>query len=37
MREQVVDWAQGKNGLHAATTGAMTRKVRTWEQYRRSR
>jgi peptidoglycan hydrolase-like protein with peptidoglycan-binding domain len=36
-REQIVDWAQRKNGLHAATTGRMTRRLRTWEQFKRSR
>ena len=37
MREQVVDWAQGKDGLSGATTGEMTRRLRTWEQFKRSR
>jgi peptidoglycan hydrolase-like protein with peptidoglycan-binding domain len=37
MREQVVGFAQGKDGLNGATTGAMTRKLRTWEQFKRSR
>jgi peptidoglycan hydrolase-like protein with peptidoglycan-binding domain len=36
-REQVVGFAQGKDGLNGATTGAMTRKLRTWEQFKRSR
>jgi len=35
MREQVVAWAQRKSGLNGATTGRMTRKLRTWERYRR--
>lgn len=33
-REQIVDFAQGKNGLNGATTGRMTRPLRTWEQYK---
>jgi peptidoglycan hydrolase-like protein with peptidoglycan-binding domain len=37
MREQVVGFAQGKDGLNGATTGAMTRRLRTWEQFKRSR
>ena len=37
MREQVVGFAQGKDGLNGATTGEMTRKLRTWEQFKRSR
>jgi peptidoglycan hydrolase-like protein with peptidoglycan-binding domain len=37
MREQVVGWAQGKDGLNGATTGEMTRRLRTWEQFKRSR
>jgi peptidoglycan hydrolase-like protein with peptidoglycan-binding domain len=36
MREQVVAWAQRKDGLNGATAGRMTRKLHTWEQYRRS-
>jgi len=36
-REQVVGWAQGKSGLNGATTGKMTRRIRTWEQFKRSR
>jgi peptidoglycan hydrolase-like protein with peptidoglycan-binding domain len=36
MREQVVDWAQGKNGLHTAVTGPMTRPLMTWERYKRT-
>lgn len=36
MREQVVDWAQGKNGLHGAVTGPMTRPLMTWERYKRT-
>lgn len=35
MREQVVDWAQGKDGLNGAVAGPMTRKLRTWEGYQR--
>ena len=37
MREQVVGFAQGKDGLNGATTGEMTRRLRTWEQFKRSR
>ena len=37
MQEQVVAWAQKKNGLNGATTGPMKRKLRTWEQFKRSR
>jgi peptidoglycan hydrolase-like protein with peptidoglycan-binding domain len=37
MREQIVAWSQRKNGLNAATTGPQTRKLRTWEQFKRSR
>jgi hypothetical protein len=36
-REQVVAWAQHKNGLNGATTGPMTRRLQTWERYKRSR
>jgi len=36
-REQVVGWAQKKNGLNGATSGEMKRKLRTWEQFKRSR
>jgi hypothetical protein len=36
-REQIVGWAQGKDGLNGATTGKMTRRLRTWEQFKRSR
>jgi peptidoglycan hydrolase-like protein with peptidoglycan-binding domain len=36
-REQIVGWAQGKDGLNGATTGSMTRRIRTWEQFKRSR
>jgi hypothetical protein len=36
MREQVVGWAQKKDGLNGAVTGPMKRKLRTWEQYRRA-
>ena len=36
MREQVVGWAQRKNGLNAAVTGKMKRRLQTWERYRRS-
>ena len=36
MREQVVDWAQRKNGLHTAVTGPMTRPLMTWERYKRT-
>jgi peptidoglycan hydrolase-like protein with peptidoglycan-binding domain len=36
MREQVVDWAQGENGEHAAVVGAMTRPLMTWERYKRT-
>jgi putative peptidoglycan binding protein len=36
-REQVVAWAQHKNGLNGATTGRMTRRTRTWEQFKRAR
>lgn len=35
MREQVVDYAQGKDGTSGAVTGPMTHKLRTWEQYKR--
>jgi hypothetical protein len=38
MREQVVAWAQRKDGLSGATTGPMTRRhLQTWERYKRSR
>ena len=37
MREQVVGWAQRKSGLNGATTGRMTRRLQTWERFRRSR
>ena len=38
MREQVVAWAQRKNGLNGATTGRMTRRhIQPWERYKRSR
>ena len=37
MREQVVGWAQRKSGLDGAVTGPMTRKLQTWERYKRSR
>jgi peptidoglycan hydrolase-like protein with peptidoglycan-binding domain len=36
-REQIVAFAQKKDGLSGATTGVMTRPLRTWEQYKRSR
>ena len=36
-REQIVGYAQRKSGLNGATTGRMTRNLRTWEQFRRSR
>jgi peptidoglycan hydrolase-like protein with peptidoglycan-binding domain len=36
-REQVVAFAQKKNGLNGATTGKMKRRLRTWEQFKRSR
>ncbi len=36
MREQVVGWAQRKSGLDGAVTGPMTRKLQTWERYRRA-
>jgi peptidoglycan hydrolase-like protein with peptidoglycan-binding domain len=36
MRQQVVDYAQGKNGLHTAVVGAMTRPLMTWERYKRT-
>jgi peptidoglycan hydrolase-like protein with peptidoglycan-binding domain len=32
-REQIVAFAQRKNGLNGATTGRMTRRLHTWEQY----
>jgi peptidoglycan hydrolase-like protein with peptidoglycan-binding domain len=36
-REQIVAFAQRKDGLNSATTGRMTRRLHTWEQYKRSR
>jgi peptidoglycan hydrolase-like protein with peptidoglycan-binding domain len=36
-REQIVAFAQKKNGLNGATTGKMTRRLHTWEQFKRSR
>ena len=36
-REQIVAYAQRKNGLNGATTGPMPRKLRTWERFKRSR
>lgn len=36
-REQVVAFAQKKDGLNGATTGKMKRRLRTWEQFKRSR
>jgi hypothetical protein len=36
-REQIVAYAQRKNGLDGATTGRMPRKLRTWERFKRSR
>jgi hypothetical protein len=36
-REQIVAWAQRKDGLSGATTGRMTRRPHTWEQFKRSR
>jgi peptidoglycan hydrolase-like protein with peptidoglycan-binding domain len=36
-REQIVAFAQRKNGLNGATTGRMTRRPHTWEQFKRSR
>jgi hypothetical protein len=36
-REQIVAFAQRKNGLDGATTGRMTRRLRTWERFKRSR
>lgn len=35
MREQVVDFAQGKDGTSGAVTGPMTHPLRTWEAYKR--
>jgi len=35
MREQVVGYAQRKDGLNGATVGAMTRPLHTWEQFKR--
>jgi peptidoglycan hydrolase-like protein with peptidoglycan-binding domain len=37
MREQVVAWAQRKDGLSGATAGRMTRALQTWEAFKRSR
>jgi hypothetical protein len=37
MREQVVDFAQRKDGLNGATAGRMTRRLQTWEHYKQSR
>lgn len=34
-REQIVAFAQKKNGLNGATTGEMKRRLRTWEQFKR--
>jgi peptidoglycan hydrolase-like protein with peptidoglycan-binding domain len=36
-REQVVAFAQKKDGLSGASTGPMPRRLRTWEQFKRSR
>lgn len=36
-REQIVAFAQRKNGLNGATTGRMTRRLHTWERFKRSR
>jgi hypothetical protein len=36
-REQIVAFAQRKDGLNGATTGRMTRRLHTWEQFKRSR
>jgi peptidoglycan hydrolase-like protein with peptidoglycan-binding domain len=36
-REQIVAFAQRKNGLNSATTGPMPRRLHTREQYKRSR
>jgi peptidoglycan hydrolase-like protein with peptidoglycan-binding domain len=36
-REQIVAFAQRKDGLDGATTGPMKRPLRTWEQFKRSR
>jgi peptidoglycan hydrolase-like protein with peptidoglycan-binding domain len=36
-REQIVAFAQRKNGLNGATSGMMTRRLHTWEQFKRSR
>jgi peptidoglycan hydrolase-like protein with peptidoglycan-binding domain len=36
-REQIVAFAQKKNGLNGAMTGEMKRRLRTWEQFKRSR
>ena len=36
-REQIVAFAQRKSGLNGATIGRMTRRLRTWEQFKRSR
>ncbi len=38
MREQIVAWAQKKDGLSAATAGPMVRGgLQTWERFKRSR
>ena len=37
MREQVVGWAQKKNGLNGATTGPMTRHAPHLGAFKRSR
>jgi peptidoglycan hydrolase-like protein with peptidoglycan-binding domain len=36
-REQIVAFAQRKDGLSGATTGPMPRRLHTWEQFKRSR
>ena len=36
-REQIVGWAQRKDGLNGATTGKMILRLNTWEQFERSR
>ena len=36
-REQIVAFAQRKDGLSGATTGRMPRRLHTWEQFKRSR
>jgi peptidoglycan hydrolase-like protein with peptidoglycan-binding domain len=35
-REQIVAFAQRKDGLSGATTGRMTRRLHTWERFKRS-